>query len=99
MYAQVNVHEIFLTEYRIYWRKQLLSSPRLRKLMAKIFQSLEGYFIVKKAARSVKTGKKMEHFYVSDNSRPWINYENWMYTAPKKDQKNIQETHQVILEQ
>ena len=44
--------------------------------MAKIFQPLEGYFIVKKAARSVKTGKKMEHFYVSDNSRPWINYEN-----------------------
>lgn len=32
----------------------------------------------------------MEHFYVSDNSRPWIIYENCMYTAQKKDLKNIQ---------
>ena len=55
--------------------------------MAKIFHSLEGYFIVKKASRSVKTGKRMEHFYVSDNSRPFISYENGMYTAQKKDQK------------
>ena len=29
----------------------------------------------------------MEHFYVSDNSRPFISYENGMYTAQKKDQK------------
>lgn len=57
-------------------KKAALEFPKTEKADGQDFQSLEGYFIVKKAARSVKTGKKMEHFYVSGNSRPWINYEN-----------------------